>query len=468
MPVNINPAERRRSGATGAPPARAVRAARRLYPLRMNDTPNETAPGADAPRPAGRATKGALGIVWLVVFIDLLGFGIVLPVLPRQAEPHLTALGLAPEAKGAVIGALFSVFSLMQFVFSPVWGRISDRIGRKPVLLISLAGSVVFYALYGFAVSLDPESGASLAIGLMLLARVGAGIAGASVGTAAAVIADCTPPDKRAKGMALIGIAFGAGFTLGPLIAYFGLALFAQQPWGVGALASGLSLVALVIAVLVFKETRDPNNKAGKEFFSVARTVEVLKMPTVGGLVLVYFLAIFAFANFEATLARLTETLFGMTNEDNFLVFAFVGGVLMFAGGAYRPMTKKRGEAALLRAGVGMLFVGMVGMAAVAWLGYSEPSTAGLKAGFYVALSISVIGFAFTNPSVSALVSKKADPSRQGEVQGVNQAFASLGRILGPFLGSVLFDVHPSRTLPFAAAVVSLLVVGALLPKTKN
>src|SRR5207253_4453641 len=129
-----------------------------------------------------------------------------------------------------------------------------------------------------------PASEATLAIALMLAARIGAGIAGASVGTAAAVIADCTPPEKRAKGMALIGIAFGAGFTFGPLIAYFGLALFDQEPWGVGALASALSLVALITAVAIFQETRNPAYKAGKEFFSVAKTVEVLRMPTVGTL----------------------------------------------------------------------------------------------------------------------------------------------------------------------------------------
>src|SRR5947209_9143867 len=161
------------------------------------------------PPPAGPSRHGALFIVWLVVFIDLLGFGIVLPVMPRQAEPYLKHLQLSPEAQGAVIGVLFSVFSLMQFVFSPVWGRVSDRIGRRPVLLISLLGSVVFYALYGYAVSLPADAGLT-AVWLMLAARVGAGIAGASVGTAAAVIADCTPPDRRAQGMALIGIAFGA------------------------------------------------------------------------------------------------------------------------------------------------------------------------------------------------------------------------------------------------------------------
>ena len=143
-----------------------------------------------------RSNHAAMGIVWLVVFIDLLGFGIVLPVMPRQAGKYLT--DLTPEARGAVIGILFSVFSLMQFIFSPVWGRISDRIGRRPVLLISLTGSVVFYALYGFAVTLPAES-AGLAIGLMLLSRIGAGIAGASVGTAAAVIADCTPPERARR-----------------------------------------------------------------------------------------------------------------------------------------------------------------------------------------------------------------------------------------------------------------------------
>jgi MFS family permease len=222
--------------------------------------------------------------------------------------------------------------------------------------------------------------------------------------------------------------------------------------------------------VAIFKETRNPENKAGKDFFSVARTVEVLKMPTVGALVLIYFMAIFAFAQFEATLARITKAAFGMTDDDNFLVFAFVGVVLMFAGGAYRPMVKKRPEEKMLRAGIGLMIIGLSMLGMVAWLIHERPPLRedvpiGFKICFYAAVSISVIGFAFTNPSVSALVSKRADPERQGEVQGVNQSFASLGRILGPFLGSVLFDVHASRTLPYLAAVCTLLVVTALLPK---
>jgi DHA1 family tetracycline resistance protein-like MFS transporter len=410
-----------------------------------------------------KPARSAMLTVWLVVFIDLLGFGIVLPVLPRQVEHYLP--NLSKQELGVVIGVLFSSFSLMQFVFSPMWGRVSDRIGRRPVLLISLLGSVVFYALYGYSVTLPVEQ-ATLAVSLMFVSRIGAGISGASVGTAAAVIADCTTRENRAKGMALIGIAFGGGFTLGPLIAFFGLELFEEQAWGVGALASGLSAFALIVALLKFKETRNPENKAGKEIFSLEKTREVLRMPNVGKLVFIYFLAIFAFANFEATLALLTKAAFGLSDRDNFLVFALVGGVLLFAGGAYRPMTKKHSEMKLLKVGVTLLIVGLGGLGAVAYMASTE-NPPPLKVGFYLTMSLAVIGFSFVNPSISALVSKNADPSRQGEVIGVNQAFASLGRILGPFLGSILFQLHDSHTLPYAAAVLVLVFVMSLLPRIK-
>jgi len=426
-----------------------------------------SAPSPSSQEPAASPPKGALLVVFLTVFIDLLGFGIVLPVMPRQAEPYLAALGLSPVGVGAMIGVLFSVFSLMQFLFSPLWGRVSDRIGRRPMLILSLVGSVVFYAVYGLAVTLPPER-ATMAIGLMLLSRIGAGIAGASVGTAAAVIADCTPPERRARGMALIGIAFGAGFTLGPLIAYFGLALFRQQPWGVGALASILSFIALLIAIFVFQETRRPGSLAAKEFPTVSRTAAVLGMPAVGALVLTYFLSIFAFANFEATLARLTKEAFGMTDDDNFLVFAFIGVVLMLAGGAYRPLAKRLPESRLLAAGIALMIVGLGGLGVVAWLVHRDVATGippVLEKVFYAVAAVAVVGFAFVNPSVSALISRSADPNRQGEVLGVNQSFASLGRILGPFAGSLLFALHPSRTLPYAAAVATLLVVAALRPR---
>jgi MFS family permease len=429
-----------------------------------------TAASAAVAAPRTGPPRGALLVIFLTVFIDLLGFGIVLPVMPRQAGPYLEALHLSPLASGAMIGLLFSVFSLMQFVFSPIWGRWSDRVGRRPMLLLSLAGSVVFYALYGFAVTIPPER-AALAIGLMMLARIGAGIAGASVGTAAAVIADCTTPQNRSRGMALIGIAFGAGFTLGPLIAYFGMKLFNDRPWAVGALASALSAVAFLFAFFVFRETRDPANRAAKDFFSVSRSARVLAIPAVGALVLIYFLSIFSFANFEATLARLTEEAFGMSDDDNFLVFAGIGLVLMLAGGSYRPLAKRISETRLLTIGLLLMAVGLAAVGAVAAIVHAKSGGEGMSSSwvrglFYAAAGLSVWGFAFVNPSVSSLISRRADPSAQGEVLGVNQSFASLGRILGPFCGSVLFTLHPSRVLPYAVAVGTLLGVLALVRRT--
>jgi len=440
----------------------------------MNAENAELPPDSDSQR----APRFALLIVFLTVFIDLLGFGIVLPVLPRQAEPYLNAIGMPPlegGAGGAVIGILFSVFSLMQFVFSPIWGRLSDRYGRRPILLLSLSGSVIFYALYGYAVSVpvDPQptrDGAVLALSLILLARVGAGIAGASVGTAAAVIADCTTPENRARGMALIGIAFGGGFTLGPLIAYFGLAVFDEARWGVGAIASLLSGVALLIAIFVFRETRRPGAGASKEFPSVARSLAVLRMPMIGGLVLIYFLTIFAMAGFESTLALLTKATFGMGDDANFLVFASIGFVLMLAGGGYRPLAKRLPERRLLGAGVLLMLLGLAAVGGIAWaLSGREPDVvaAGFwPSAFYAAASVAVCGFAFVNPSVSAIISRRADADRQGEVLGVNQSFASLARILGPMTGMTLFSLHPSHALPYAAAVAVLLLVAGLLPRT--
>lgn len=416
---------------------------------------------ATAPNPP----KKALLIVFLVVFIDLLGFGIVLPILPRIAEGFMVYA--SDSLRGLVIGGLLSAFSLMQFLVSPMWGRVSDRIGRRPILLLSLAGSIVFYALFGYACTMNENP--TLGLVLMLVARIGAGIAGASVGTAAAVIADCTTPDTRGKGMALIGIAFGGGFTLGPLIAFFGMKLFQDEPWAVGGIASALSVVAFILAIVLLPETRRPSTGNERGFFSLSRTLAVLKEPLIGPLVLIYFLAIFAFANFEVALSLFTKSAFAMTDEDNFLVFAYVGCVLLVAGGMYRPIVKKRPEALLLSLGVGLLLLGMGGLGTVAFgasMLYGTTSLS-LKPLFYLAMTVAVIGFAFVNPSVNALISKRADPARQGEVIGVNQGCSALARILGPMVGSYAFFAHSSRVLPFAIASLTLVVVIMLLPLLK-
>ena len=427
-----------------------------------------------SPPPPGKKSKSALLIVFLVVFIDLLGFGIVLPLMPRFAVDYLADTSYM--ARGVIIGLLYSSFSIMQFIFSPVWGRLSDRIGRRPILTMGLVGSVVFYALFAFACTI-PATDAALAITLLMASRIGAGIAGASVSTASAVIADSTTPEKRSKGMALIGAAFGIGFTFGPLIAYFGLETFGEEArWAPGAIASGLSLFATILAVLLLPETLKPGAvqaTSHRGAFSLGRSLDVLRMPAVGPLILIYFLSIFAFANFEVTLALFTERAFGFTNKDNYLVFAGVGFVLMVAqGGFYRRFAGKVSDLTLMKAGLGMMFMGLGGLGAVAYAVYLMKSAGGSADGFrllfYIASAVAVFGFAFLNPSVAALVSRRADPNRQGEILGVNQSFASLGRILGPFLGSVVFWWHDSHTLPFALAGATLVLVALLAAKQEN
>ena len=190
-----------------------------------------------------------------------------------------------------------------------------------------------------------------------------------------------------------------------------------------------------------------------------------LATPTVGLLVFVFFLATFGFAKFEATLALLTKD-FGYSDQGNFWVFAYVGFVLMLVqGGIYRRMKDRYHEATLMRFGVGFMFAGLVGLAGVAL----SPTDFGFRQlGFFVALALGVTGYAFLTPSAQALISKRSDPARQGEVLGVNQAFSALARILGPIAGLVLFFAHESHVLPYATSAVLLAVVMGLLVKVKK
>jgi DHA1 family tetracycline resistance protein-like MFS transporter len=376
---------------------------------------------------------------------------------------------------------LYSSFSLMQFLVAPIWGRISDRIGRRPILLIGLAGSVVFYALFGLASELSPAQHAWLALGLLFVSRIGAGIAGATISTAAAVIADCTTKEKRAHGMALIGAAFGIGFTFGPLIAFAAVTWFPDARGAPGYLAAALSLAALVLGIRLMPETRRPHaaGEARPSWFNLLHGLgRTLQTPTVGLLVLTFFLATFAFANFEATLSLLTAEAFHYGNDDNFLIFAYIGFVLVVAQGyAYRKLVKTLDEVTLMRIGIGLMFLGLGNLALIAATA-SGPSASGsdtpshlsgwVLAWFFVTLAVAVFGFAFLNPSIQGLISKRSDPNRQGEVLGVNQSFSALARIVGPVAGLTLFSLEGRHMLPYLFAAALLGVVLMLLPRIQR
>src|SRR5262245_48709374 len=301
--------------------------------LADSDAPD---PATAAPVPDQQVSRSALFIVFLVVFIDLLGFGIVLPLLPRYGSEFLVPLlpsDTAAGLRGLILGVLMSSFSAMQFLFAPIWGQVSDRTGRRPILLLGLGGSVVFYTLFGLASTWGSGGACELGLILLFVARVGAGIAGATIATAQAVIADSTTPERRSRGMALIGVAFGIGFTFGPLIAYAAMLWFPESRGGPGYLAAGLSLVALLLGLRLLPETRRPGVDAPHRKFDLSAMYRTLQTPTVGLLVLTFFLATFGFANFEGTLSLMTDKVFAYNDRDNFLVFAFVGFMLMIAQG---------------------------------------------------------------------------------------------------------------------------------------
>ena len=398
--------------------------------------------------PGSGDQKAARLLMFVIVFIDLLGFGIVLPLLPAYADRYLDPLlGKDNHLTGLVLGLLMSSFSLMQFLFAPAWGRLSDRIGRRPVLLVGLAGSVVAYALFGIASDL-PGDQAALALALLFASRAGAGIAGATISTAQAVIADCTPPEKRKLGMALIGAAFGIGFTFGPIMGFLALLMFPLQLGITGWLASTLSLLAFVLAMVRLPETRKPGGSpSSRKLFVGAAFAKVLRDPALGPVVLVSFLATLGFGGFESTLALLNKDVMGLIEKYNFLVFASIGLVLAFTNGAYRGLAKRVPEEKAMGLGIVLMGLGVAMLALVVGM-YRLEQSWGLKMAVLApSLVLAVVGYALLTPSVQSLVSRRTDEHRQGEVLGVNQSCSALARILGPLAALSLYKLDP--LLPF-------------------
>lgn len=430
------------------------------------------------PAPDEHSRRTAMFIVFMVVFIDLLGFGIVLPLLPLYADELLEPLFPGQRGvHGMLLGLLMASFSAMQFIFAPVWGRISDRVGRRPILLLGLCGSAVFYTLFGVASEIGMRGAPALGLALLFIARLGAGIAGATISTAQAVIADSTPPERRARGMALIGAAFGIGFTFGPLIGF--ASLFVPSEGMPGFVAAALSLIALTIAVTRLPETlRVGSPPARRRWISLHGIRLVMQTPSVGILILTFFLATLAFGSLESTLALVNKLLISgedvvhltltraaarTTEQKSFLVFAYVGFVLMLMQGlVYRRLVMRVGEVRFLRLGTLLMMAGLAGAIGVLLLRESLASRELLLVIALLDMTIAVVGFALMTPSVQSLISRRSDQTKQGEVLGVNQSAAALARILGPACALPLYTATPNHILPYASAAVLLAIAFAL------
>jgi MFS family permease len=476
--------------------------------IAVNDVARPPAPAVGEPASASR--RSALVIVFVVVFIDLLGFGIVLPLLPRFGEVYVENLvpgGRANRLGGAVLGLLMSSFSLMQFVFAPVWGRISDRVGRRPILLIGLVGSVVCYALFGYASSL-PAAAAGLALTLLFVSRAGAGIAGATIATAQAVIADCTPPERRRHGMALIGAAFGIGFTFGPLLGFGALRLFADNHGVVGYTAAALSLIALLLGLRLLPETRrfEAAPPLDRRWVNWSALRFALASTALAPVVLTFFLATLGFGAFEVTLALLLKDALSFGEDESFLVFAYVGFILLLAQGfLYRRLARRFTEPTFMALGIVLMAIGVASLGGVSWIALAQANrrigeavpavvgllgsplgtgqllgsttlaagsvgttSGGLLALLLGALATAVVGFAFLTPSAQALVSRRSAATQQGEILGVNQSASALARILGPIVGLTLYKLTDSHLLPYAFGAGILLLMLPLMPRIRR
>lgn len=383
------------------------------------------------------ASPGTLATIFLIVFTDLIGFGIVIPLLPLYAE----TMNPSPLQ----FGLLMACFSLMQLFFAPILGRLSDRLGRRPVLLVSLAGAVAGYLLFAFADSFV----------LLLLSRVVAGIAGANIATAQAVIADVTPPEQRARGMGLIGAAFGLGFIAGPALA--GL-LVRISPAAPGIAAATFSASAMVMAAVLLKESL-PLERRGwpnRPRRGVPAMLHAWRDPALGPLLAITLTVIAGFSAFEVTFAQLVYRRFGLHAGNIAFLFAYVG-VLAAAmqGLLVGRLSRRLGDRRLLLGGLASTALGLFLVAAQ----HSLP-------GLVVVLPVLAFGQAMVMPALSTLVSHGAPGDRQGETLGAYQGSASLARVIGPVAGQLALG-HLGLGAPAIAAGVAAAaaaVAAAALP----
>lgn len=377
--------------------------------------------------------------IFLTVLVDLIGFGIVIPLLPFYAE-HF-------QAGPAVVTLLMASYSFMQFFASPVWGRLSDRYGRKPILLASLAGISLAYVWIGFAEGLWE----------LFAARAVAGAMAGNIAAAQAYIADVTPPERRAQGMGLIGAAFGLGFILGPAI---GGVLAGGNPQDPHVLAPALTSAALSFAAFLFalvflEESLDSETRQKASHRTRPGRFSVLaaawRDAELRLLVLLFFLATFTFAGLESTFALWSERVFGWGAQQNGYLFAYTGVLSAFVQGVLmQKLALWFGERRLLIQGAVALAIGLGVLPFVASLPL-----------LLVSMALIAYGAGVTNPSLGSLISLAAGKTMRGGTLGVSQSAASLARILGPAFAGAIFALL-GRNAPYVAGAAIMLVVLAL------
>ena len=376
-------------------------------------------------------------VLFLIVFVDLVGFGIIIPLLPFYGEFF--------QATPDQVGLLMAVYSLTQFIAAPFWGRLSDRIGRRPVLLVSLAGLAASYVWLGFADSLAA----------LFAARAVGGLMAGNISAAFAYVADVTTPENRAKGMGAVGAAFGLGFIFGPAI---GGILAGPDPVNAdyqtpAFAAAGLSVAALALALVMLKESLSPEIRARiaekPRQGRLRQFGHALALPHVGLLIGLSFLATFVFAGMETTFAMWSRRQYGWGPEQNGYLFAFVGIIsALIQGGMVGRLARFVGEGKLILYGAAALALGLllIPVSSELWI-------------LLLAMTVLAFGFSIMSPSLNSLISLQVGEEDQGGVMGVTRSATTLARVLGPAWAGMLFAVLGRDWPYFGGAMVMALVV---------
>ncbi len=356
-------------------------------------------------------------VIFLIVFIDLTGFGMIIPVLPYYAlhEPFL--------ANPFEIGLVTSIYSWMQFIFSPLLGNLSDKYGRRPILIISMLGSAVGFVIIGLAAT----------IAVIFIGRMVSGITGANISAAQAYIADVTTREDRAKGMALFGAAFGLGFVLGPAIAGILSKFSIHLPF---YFAAGLSLTSAAAAFFLLPESLTPGTRAaaGESGRGLRAVFALFRDSSFAFINVIYFLLVTSFTIMTYAFVLFTSFRFGYNAEQNGYLFFFVGIISVVAQGALiGRLVKAFGETRLTTAGCILMASGLFLMPMVG------PDAGGLSALLGICILLS-FGNALASPSLTGLASKISHEDRQGSSLGAMQSLASLARAIGPIVGGVLLN----------------------------
>jgi MFS transporter, DHA1 family, tetracycline resistance protein len=381
--------------------------------------------------------KPTLFVLFLIVFVDLVGFGIVLPLLPLYSEQF--------GASGFTIGCIVASYNLMQFFFAPWLGRLSDRVGRRPIILLSTAGSAISYAMFGYASGLE----GTLGMVMLLTSRIFAGICGANLSVASAYVADITPPEKRSRGVGLvIGLGFGLGFIFGPLIGGLSNQFFGQQ--GPGWVAAAICLVNFLSACFILSESRSKDAKPAVKRAQWAQWKHTLGDPKLGLLVLLVFLGTLCFACFETTLPLLLVEYMGYSRTDCYYFLAYSGFIAtMVQGGLIGRLVHRFGEKPLILAsffGLMLSFVMIPAKNSVGWI--------------LLSLAIYAIFSGINRAPLTGLISIISPDNEQGSNLGISQSASAVARIFGPPLATTFYAM--SAPSPYWVCAGIALVAGMI------